>query len=127
MIPWKTYIFNPNRLSVGNNVYLGYNCYYGQGDIVIKDNVLIGPFVSITASNHTISEKDGSYRDGSFKAKTITIEENVWVGAHVCILAGVKIGERSLIAAGSIVTKDVPSGTVVAGCPAKVIKNKQKK
>ena len=52
LIPWRCHIFNPNGLKLGSNSYLGYNSYYGQGNINIGNNVLIGPFVSITASNH---------------------------------------------------------------------------
>jgi len=125
MVPWRTYIFNPNRLSVGDNVYLGYNSYYGQGDIIIKDNVLIGPFVSVTATNHT--QKEGSFRFGEYIAKPIVIENNVWIGAHVCVLAGVKIGKGSVIAAGAVVAKNIPGKVIAGGIPAKVIKEQLKK
>lgn len=122
MVPWRTYIFNPNKMSVGNNVYLGYNSYYGQGTIEIHDNVLIGPFVSVTASNHVIGEDD-SFRNANYAEKKVVIKSNCWIGAHTCILAGVTIGEGSLVAAGSVVTKDVPDYTVVGGAPAKIIKS----
>lgn len=121
MVPWRTHIFNPNGMQVGNNVYLGYNSYYGQGEISIGDNVLIGPFVSITASNH-IMGADGSFRNPSFDSKQITIQDNVWIGAHVCILAGVNIGEGCIIAAGSVVTHNIAPYSVAVGAPAKVIR-----
>lgn len=121
LIPWRTYIFNPNRIRIGSNVYLGYNSYYGQGDLTIKDNVLIGPFVSITPSNHL--KIDGDFRNGDFENKGITIESNVWIGAHVCILAGVTIGEGSIVSAGSVVTKNVPKNSIVGGVPSRVIKS----
>jgi maltose O-acetyltransferase len=121
MIPWRTYVFNPNLLSVGDNVYLGYNSYYGQGSIKIGSNVLIGPFVSITATNH-VKGKDGSFRNEDFSESEVVIEDNVWIGGHVSVLAGVHIGCGSIVAAGSIVTKNVPNNVVVAGIPAKVIK-----
>ncbi len=122
MVPWRTLIFNPNKLSVGDNVYLGYNSYFGQGEIEIHDNVLIGPFVSVTASNHVIGD-DGSFRNAGYAEKKILIKSNSWIGAHVCIMAGVTIGEGAIVAAGSIVTKNVPDFTVVAGAPARVIKH----
>jgi maltose O-acetyltransferase len=120
MVPWKTHIFNPNKLSVGNNVYLGYNSYYGQGKVDIGHNVLIGPFVSITATNHV--RKAGHFRNKSYEEKKITIGNNCWIGAHVCVLAGVNIGRNCLIGAGSIVTKNIPSNSIAVGNPAKVVK-----
>ena len=121
MVPWRTNIFNPNGMSVGSKVYLGYNSYYGQGEIIIGDNVLIGPFVSVTASNH-VKGSDGNYRNKDFNAKPVEIQSDCWIGAHVCILAGVTIGKGSIVAASSVVTKNIPPGTIAAGSPAKVIK-----
>ncbi len=121
MVPWRTNIFNPNKLSVGDNVHLGYNSYYGQGAITIGDNVLIGPFVSVTASNHVRGE-DGHFRNAQYQEKPIVIESDVWIGAHCCILAGVTIGRGAVIAAGSVVTKNVPAGSLVGGVPAAVIR-----
>lgn len=121
MVPWRTYIFNPNKLSVGDNVYLGYNSYIGQGEVVIGNNVLIGPFVSITASNHVKGE-DNSFRNPDFNEEKIEIKDNVWIGAHVNILAGVTIGEGAVVAAGSVVTKDVPPNATVGGIPARILK-----
>jgi maltose O-acetyltransferase len=120
MVPWRTNIFNPNKMSVGKNVYLGYNSYYGQGTIEIGDNVLFGPFVSVTPSNHVRLE--GHFRNAKYDDKKIVIGDNVWLGSHCCILAGVKIGKGSVIGAGSVVTKDVPENVIMAGVPAKVIK-----
>lgn len=121
MVPWRTYIFNPNKLSVGNNVYLGYNSYFGQGEIEIHNNVLIGPFVSVTASNHVKGE-DTSFRNAEYLEKKIIIKSNSWIGSHTCILAGVTVGEGAIVAAGSVVTSDVPDKSIVGGVPAKVIK-----
>jgi maltose O-acetyltransferase len=115
----QAYIFNPNRLSVGNHVYIGFNSYLGQGEIELDDEVLIGNFVSITASNHLI--KGNSFRFGGFKAEPIKIGKGSWIGAQSAITAGVTIGKSCLIAAGSIVTKHVEDNTVVGGVPAKKI------
>lgn len=115
----QAYIFNPNGLSVGNDVYVGFNSYLGQGEIKLEDEVLIGNFVSITASNHLI--KNDSFRFGGFHAAPIVIGRGTWVGAHSAIMAGVSIGNACLVAAGSIVTKSCGNMLIVGGVPAKEI------
>jgi len=125
MVPWRTHIFNPNKLTVGDNVYLGYNSYYGQGEIEIHDDVLIGPFVSVTATNHLFSEK-AHFRNSKYEEAKIIIKKGCWIGAHVIILAGVTIGEGSIVAAGSVLTKNVLPYSKVAGVPAKCIKTFEK-
>lgn len=115
----NAFIFNPNGLSVGDNVYIGFNSYLGQGEIILDDEVLLGNFVSITASNHLI--KNGSFRFGGFKAATVEIGKGSWLGAHASIMAGVKLGPSSLVAAGSVVTKSFEGEVVLGGVPAKVI------
>jgi maltose O-acetyltransferase len=119
-VPMRSHISSPSKLSVGDNVWLGYNSYLGEGEIEIGNNVLIGPFVSITASNH--NRKKGSFRFTGYTEGKIVIEDDVWIGAHACILAGVKIGKGALVAAGAVVTKDVPKNMLVGGIPAKAIK-----
>lgn len=115
----QAFIFNPNGLSVGNHVYIGFNTYLGQGDICLDDEVLIGNFVSITASNHL--KKDNSFRFGGFEAIPIKIGRGTWIAAHCSILAGVTIGSGALIAAGSVVTKSFGNDLVIGGVPAKEI------
>lgn len=117
----NAFIYNPNKLFIGNNVYIGFSSYIGNGEIHLEDEVLIGNFVSITATNH--SKKKGSYRFGSLIKKPITIGKGTWIGAHACILAGVIIGKGSLIAAGAIVTKSFPANTIIGGIPANIIKS----
>lgn len=113
----QTLIFDPNKLTVGDHVYIGFNSYIGQGNIVLESEVLIGSFVSLTASNHMI--KNNSFRFGGFKEDDILIGEGSWLGSHVSIMAGVKIPPTTLVAAGAVVTKsfDIP-GLVIGGCPA---------
>jgi len=113
-------IYNPNSLEVGNDVYIGFNTYLGQGRIILKDEVIIGNFVSITASNHL--KKNGSFRFGGYKAEEIVIGRGSWIGASACILAGVEIGNGTLVAAGSVVTKSFGDNLVIGGCPARIIK-----
>lgn len=113
-------IYNPNGLEVGDHVYIGFNSYLGQGEIKLDDEVLIGNFVSLTASNHL--RKDGSYRFGGFQSKKIKIGRGTWLGGNSCILAGVKLGQGVLVAAGSVVTKSFDSNVIIGGVPGKIIK-----
>ena len=113
----QAFIFNPGGLCVGDNVYLGFNSYLGQGEIVLEDEVLIGNGVSITASNHV--KMNGSYRFGGFEPKKITIKKGAWIAANASILGGVTIGEGACVAAGAVVTKDIPAHATVVGVAAK--------
>ncbi|WP_159018813.1 acyltransferase [Algibacter sp. L3A6] len=117
----QAFIFNPNGLTVGNHVYIGFNTYLGQGEIELKDEVLIGNFVSITASNHL--RKGHSFRFGGYEAKKIEIGVGTWIAAQSSVTAGVAIGDGSLVAAGSVVTKSFGNNVVIGGIPAKEIKN----
>lgn len=116
----QAFIFNPNGLSVGNHVYIGFNTYLGQGDITLEDEVLIGNCASFTGSNHT--KKGSSYRFGGFETKEVIVKRGAWIAGNSSIMAGVTIGEGALVAAGAVVTKDVPAHSTVGGVPAKVIK-----
>lgn len=114
-------IYNPSRLKCGDNVYIGYCAYIGDGEITLGDEVVIGPYVSITGGNHLF--KGGSVRFGGYEYKPVSIGKGTWIGAHASILAGVKIGEGCIVAAGAVVNSDVPNGVIVGGVPAKVIKD----
>ena len=113
-------IYNPKNLSVGRNVYIGYCSYLGGGKIELDDEVLIGPFCSIVAGNHT--RENDSYRFGKYDYGQIKIGKGTWLGSHVVVTNNVTIGRGCLIAAGSVVTKDVPDNMMVGGVPAKIIK-----
>mgnify|MGYP006167290865 CR=1 FL=1 len=113
----QAFIFNPGGLSVGDNVYIGFNSYLGQGELVFEDEVLIGNGVSITASNHL--KNNGSYRFSGFDPQRITIKRGAWIAANASILAGVTIGSGACIGAGAVVTKDVPDDKIYIGVPAK--------
>jgi maltose O-acetyltransferase len=113
----QAFIFNPNGLSVGDNVYIGFNSYLGQGEIYLEDEVLIGNFASLTASNHLI--KEGSFRFGGYYAAPIRIGKGTWLGASCAIMAGVEIGKSCLVAAGAVVTKSFGDEKVIGGVPAK--------
>ena len=110
------------------------------GDVVIGDhtriglhNTIIGPVeignhvnlaqgITVTALNHNFSDTNKRIDEQGVSTNPVTIEDDVWVGANAVILPGVTIGEHCVVAAGAVVTKDVPPHSLVAGVPAKVIK-----
>ena len=124
------------QLKIGNNCYIGPNSVIRAGEsIVIGDNVLIAHNVTIIDSDsHEIDsvERSESYKKmikeghpkekGNVRTKPIIIHDNVWLSYNVSVLKGITIGEGAIIAAGSVVTKDVPDRTLVAGNPAVIIK-----
>lgn len=108
-------------ISVGRNVFVNQNCtFYDLGGLDIADDVMIGPNVSIITSGHPI---EPSRRRDFVVAKPIAIGRNVWIAAGATIIGGVTVGENSVVAAGSVVTRDVPPNTLVGGNPAKVIRS----
>lgn len=115
----------PFQTDFGKHIIFGKNIFINKeamftdlGGITIEDNVLFGPRVSLLTVNHII---DPIKRRG-LTTKEITIKKNAWIGAGATILAGVTIGENSIVAANTTVTKDVPDNVIVAGSPAKIIK-----
>lgn len=104
---------------IGKNVFINFDCtFLGLGGITIEDNVLIAPKVSLLSEGHPLSAENR----GSLMVGRIHIKKNAWIGANATILPGVTVGENAIIAAGAVVSKDVPDNTVVGGIPAKVIK-----
>ena len=91
-----------------------------SGKVIIGDNVLIGPNVSIYSVTHPFDYIER--RKGYIQGKQITIGNDVWIGGNVVILPGVSIGDNTIIGAGSVVTKDIPSNVIAVGNPCKIIK-----
>ena len=115
------YTAGGQETSVGRNVFINQNCtFYDLGGLDIGDDVMIGPNVSIITTGHPI---EPSQRRSITIGKPIVIERNVWIAAGATIIGGVTVGANSVIAAGSVVTKDVPSNTVVGGNPARIIRS----
>jgi acetyltransferase-like isoleucine patch superfamily enzyme len=113
-------------LIIGNNVGIAQNCFIQvRGKVVIDDDVIIGPGVSIFSENHNFSDPDTPIRDQGETRIGISIEEGVWIGAGATVLDGVIIGRHSIIAAGSIVNKNIPAYSIVAGIPAKIKKSRK--
>jgi acetyltransferase-like isoleucine patch superfamily enzyme len=108
-------------ISVGRNVFVNQNCtFYDLGGLDIADDVMIGPNVSIITTGHPI---ESSQRRAFVIGKPIVIERNVWIAAGATIIGGVTIGENSVVAAGSVVTRDVQPNALVGGNPARLIRS----
>jgi acetyltransferase-like isoleucine patch superfamily enzyme len=113
------YINYGKHTKIGKNVFINFDCVFlDLGGITIKDNVLIAPKVSLLSEGHPVSPEGRQ----SLVPGHIHIKKNAWIGAGATVLPGVTIGENSVVAAGAVVTKDVPANTIVGGVPAKVIK-----
>ena len=106
--------------SIGKNVFINHACsFLDMGGITIEDYVLIGPHVNLVTENHPLDPGDRK----ALITKPIIIKRNAWIGAGAIILPGVTIGENSVVAAGAVVSRDVPANVVVGGIPAKIIKS----
>ena len=123
-IETKASFWAESCISIGSYSGLGVNCQL-QGEVEIGNYVMMGPDVMIWTRNHFINRLDVPMcQQGVGEVKKVIIENDVWIGARVIILPGVKIGTGSVVAAGSVVTKDVPSYVIVAGNPAIIIKKR---
>ncbi len=125
-VPESVGMFPPFNTDCGKNTFVSENVFINsgckfqdQGGIYIGKGVLIGHNVTLCTINHN---PDPEHR-GDMIFKPIHIEENVWIGSGAIILPGVTIGYGAVVAAGAVVTKDVAARTVVAGVPAKKIKD----
>jgi acetyltransferase-like isoleucine patch superfamily enzyme len=105
---------------IGKNVFINHACsFLDMGGITIEDEALIGPRVNLVTESHPLDPNDRR----ALITKPITIKQRAWIGAGATILPGVTIGENAIVAAGAVVSKDVPDNTVVGGVPAKIIKS----
>lgn len=109
------------NIHVGDNVFININSYFMDGaSITIGNNVFIGPSCGFYTAAHPVDYERRN--QGIEKALPITVGDNCWFGANVSIMPGVTIGSGCVIAAGSVVTKDIQDNVMVAGVPAKVMK-----
>ena len=92
------------------------------GPVTIGNHVNLAQGITITALNHNFEDPDKKIDEQGISTSAVTIEDDVWIGANAVVLPGVTIGNHSVVAAGAVVTKDVPPHSLVAGVPAKVIK-----
>jgi acetyltransferase-like isoleucine patch superfamily enzyme len=119
---------NPDRRF---NIDIGDNVFIGRGSIIdsnlsvrIGRNTFVAPNCFITDTSHKFIDSNQPIRLQGYEYKPVEIGEDVWIGAHVVIVAGVTIGRGSIIGANSTVTKDVESDVVAAGSPTKIIKKR---
>ena len=111
-----------HRISVGDNCNLSSGMKV-IGDLVLGDDVMLGPEVVFISYNHEVSDLEVPMRaQGATESKPVIVGNDVWIGMRVMVMPGVTIGSHSIVAAGSVVTKDVPEWAIVGGNPAKVIK-----
>lgn len=115
--------FTPD-LRIGDNSGVGVRCEL-NGPVRIGKDVLMGPETIVYTQNHKSSDLNMPIRVQGFEPiREVVIEDDVWIGRRVMVMPGVRIGKGSVIAAGAVVTKDVPPYSVVGGVPARVIKSR---
>ncbi len=124
-VPDTLRIFTPFHInyglstSFGADSFVNFGCtFLALGGITIEEGVFIGPHCVLATEYHP----EDPARRHTLLTKPIVVKRNAWLGADVKVLAGVTIGENAIVAAGSVVTKDVPDNMVVAGSPARIIR-----
>ena len=119
------FFYSGKNVRIGDNSGIGVNCRL-SGKVTIGKDVMMGPSTVLYTRNHNFARTDiPMNRQGFMAEEPITIGDDVWIGAHVLIMPGVTVGQGSILAAGSIVTKDVPEYSVAGGNPAKVIRSRK--
>lgn len=109
------------NISIGDDVYINFGCVILDcGQISIGNNTLIGPNVGLFSGNHTTDPQERAA--GGLIPKPITIGRRVWLCGNVTVTPGVTIGDDTIIGAGSVVTRDIPSGVIAAGNPCRVLR-----
>lgn len=116
--------FTPG-LRIGDNSGVGLRCEL-NGPVTIGNDVMMGPETIVYTQNHKFSDTERPMRLQGFEpTEDVVIEDDVWIGRRVMIMPGVRIGKGSVIAAGAVVTKDVPPYSVAGGVPAKILKSRK--
>jgi maltose O-acetyltransferase len=110
-----------SNIRLGRKVYFNFNCVVlDVAPVTIGDHVLFGPAVQVYTAMHPLEA--GERRSGIESGRPVTIEDDVWIGGGAIILPGVRIGARSVIGAGSVVTRDIPPDVFAAGNPCRIIR-----
>lgn len=116
-----TYFSQPKNLRLGERCFINRNCYLDLHALVtMHDDVVVGHGATIVTTTHSIGP--ASRRAGPVADLPVVIESGAWLGANTVILPGVTVGAGSVVAAGAVVTTDVPVNVIVAGVPAKIIR-----
>lgn len=115
-------------IRIGQDSLIGeYNVIRGQGGVSIGDRVYTSPLVQMVAVNHVFDDPDRPFVEQGITAQGIVVEDDVWIGSGAVITDGVRVGTGAVVAAGAVVTRDVAPHTVVAGIPARVIREARRK
>jgi len=110
-------------IRIGRDSLIGeYNVLRGQGGITIGDRVYTSPLVQLLAVNHVFDDPTRPFVEQGITAQGIVVEDDVWIGAGAILTDGVRVGRGAVVAAGAVVTQDVRPHTVVAGVPARVVR-----
>lgn len=121
------FLLNVQNLSVGNNVSIHSMTYIeAYGGITIGSDVSIAHGTTIMSVNHEYTAMDVPIKEQGLALRPVCVEDNVWIGAKAVILGGNTIGSGAVVGAGAVVTKDIPRNHVVAGVPARTIKERGK-
>lgn len=116
---------NPSQIKIGNNTQINFYVFMDAGGgIEIGNDVMVASYVYFASADHSYDRLDIPMIQQKTNCAKIIVEDDVWIGAHAIITKGVKIGKGSIVGAGSVVTKDVKPYSIVAGVPAKLIKNR---
>ncbi len=119
------FIGGPGRVKFGQSCQINQNTYIEEAEI--GNYVMIAPNVTIMSSTHNYERTDiPMIFQGETTGKKVTVEDDVWLGRNVLVMPGVKIGRGSIVAAGAVVTRDVPEYKIVGGVPAKIIKDRKR-
>lgn len=117
---------NPGKLTIGRRIFINHyaviDCHY---EMTLGNDVLIGPHAYIGDFDHDFSTSDASNIGGPTCYASVHIGNHVWIGANAVVLKGVTIGDGAVVAAGAVVTDDVPARAIVGGVPARVLKMRQ--
>ena len=115
----------PRRLKIGRHVGINYGAWISaRGGVSIGEDSIVGPYSVIHSANHVIEDVNVPVRLQDYDLRPVSIGRDVWIGAHATVLPGVTIGDRAVVAAGAVVTRDVAAGDVVAGVPARPISSR---
>lgn len=117
---------NGDQIVLGAGVGFNFGCYVnGYGGLTIGDRSLIGPLTTIHTANHAFDDPDAPLLEQGSIKQPVAIGKDCWVAMSVCVLPGVTIGDRCVIGAGSVVTKDIPDDSVAVGNPCRVIRDRR--
>lgn len=122
MLHGGTFITCPDRLVVGAGSFISRSCYLDlEANLVLGAGVTVGHGTSFVTTRHQLGPTE--LRCGAFAGEAITVGDGAWIGANVTVLPGVRIGDGAVVAAGAVVTADVPDNVLVAGVPARVLRS----